>query len=82
MDKAESEPELAEAINGVAPGVFGEEAAKFGALVVHYSTDYVYDGRKAGWQLEDDAPGTHLVSESEDQAQRVRRPYLKALKSI
>lgn len=56
VDKAESEPELAEAINSVAPGVFGEEAAKLGALVVHYSTDYVYDGRKAGWQLEDDAP--------------------------
>lgn len=56
VDKAESEPELAQAINGVAPSVFGEEAAKLGALVVHYSTDYVYDGRKAGWLLEDDLP--------------------------
>ena len=46
VDKAESEPDLAHAINAVAPRVIGEEAAKFGALVVHYSTDYVFDGTK------------------------------------
>lgn len=45
VDKAESEPELAQAINGTAPGVLGEAAAAVGALVVHYSTDYVFDGR-------------------------------------
>lgn len=44
VDKAESEVDLARAINVVAPGVFGEEAEKLGALVVHYSTDYVFDG--------------------------------------
>ncbi|MFZ2266501.1 MAG: dTDP-4-dehydrorhamnose reductase [Azonexus sp.] len=44
VDKAESEPELAQAINGVAPGIFGEEAKRLGALVIHYSTDYVFDG--------------------------------------
>lgn len=46
VDKAESEPELAFAINAVAPGVLAEEAARCGALLVHYSTDYVFDGCK------------------------------------
>lgn len=61
VDKAESEPALAQAINGVAPGVLGAEAAKFGALVVHYSTDYVFDGGKEGWYTEDDAPNPQSV---------------------
>ena len=46
VDKAESDQERAAAVNAVAPGIFGEEAAKLGALVVHYSTDYVFDGTK------------------------------------
>lgn len=54
VDKAESEPELAHAINTVAPGVLGEEAMKLGAWVVHYSTDYVFDGSKPGTYTEDD----------------------------
>ena len=44
VDKAESEPELAQAINAIAPGVIAREAAAIGALLVHYSTDYVFDG--------------------------------------
>lgn len=56
VDKAESEPELAYAINGVAPGILGEEAAKTGALVVHYCTDYVFDGTKQTHYTEEDAP--------------------------
>jgi dTDP-4-dehydrorhamnose reductase len=44
VDKAESDHERAAVVNAVAPGVFGEEAAKLGALVVHYSTDYVFNG--------------------------------------
>ncbi len=54
VDKAESEPELAHAVNAVAPGVLGEEAAKQGAWVVHYSTDYVFDGTKPSAYTEGD----------------------------
>jgi dTDP-4-dehydrorhamnose reductase len=61
VDKAESEPALAQAINGVAPGIFCEEAKKLGALVVHYSTDYVFNGGKDGWYTEDDAPNPQSV---------------------
>ena len=56
VDKAESEKELALLVNGVAPGVLAEEAKRLGALLVHYSTDYVFDGSKAGAYAEDDTP--------------------------
>ena len=55
VDLAESEPELAFAINGVAPGVFAEEAAALGIPLIHYSTDYVFDGSKPAPYTEDDA---------------------------
>ncbi len=61
VDKAESEPDLAHAINAVAPGVFGEEAAKRGAWVIHYSTDYVFDGSKSGAYAEDDVTNPQSV---------------------
>ena len=55
VDRAESEPERAAAINAVAPGVLAREAAALGAWLVHYSTDYVFDG--SGDALRDeDAP--------------------------
>jgi dTDP-4-dehydrorhamnose reductase len=57
VDKAESEPELARAINATAPGILAEEAEKLGALLVHYSTDYVFDGSGSAPWLEDDAKG-------------------------
>jgi dTDP-4-dehydrorhamnose reductase len=56
VDKAESDPDRAIKINGLAPGILAEEAAKLGALLVHYSTDYVYDGAKTGTYVETDAP--------------------------
>jgi dTDP-4-dehydrorhamnose reductase len=54
VDKAESEPELAQAINGTAPGILAEEAKRLDALLVHYSTDYVFDGAKTTPYVEDD----------------------------
>lgn len=54
VDRAESEPDLAQRINGEAPGVLAEEAALLGALLMHYSTDYVYDGRKTDPYVESD----------------------------
>jgi dTDP-4-dehydrorhamnose reductase len=56
VDKAESERELASSVNALAPGVLGEEAKRLGALLVHYSTDYVFDGEKRSPYTEDDAP--------------------------
>ena len=44
VDKAESEPEFARTLNATAPGVLAQEAQRTGALLVHYSTDYVFDG--------------------------------------
>jgi dTDP-4-dehydrorhamnose reductase len=44
VDRAEQEPDVAHAINAIAPGVMAEAASEVGALVVHYSTDYVFDG--------------------------------------
>lgn len=54
VDKAESEPALALRINGEAPGVMAEEAKKLGAALIHYSTDYVFDGSKDGAYIETD----------------------------
>lgn len=45
VDQAESQEDLAYSINAVAPGVLAREAARIGALILHYSTDYVFDGR-------------------------------------
>ena len=56
VDKAEATPEPAWAINAAGPGVIAEEAKRLGALMVHYSTDYVYDGSKSSPWVETDAP--------------------------
>jgi dTDP-4-dehydrorhamnose reductase len=56
VDKAESEPGLARALNAVAPGVLAEETKRLDAILVHYSTDYVFDGEKPEPYTEDDAP--------------------------
>jgi dTDP-4-dehydrorhamnose reductase len=56
VDKAETEQDRAMQINGVAPGILAEEARKAGALLVHYSTDYVFDGTKTEPYVETDLP--------------------------
>ncbi len=56
VDKAESEPELAMAVNGAALGIMAEEAARLNALLIHYSTDYVFDGTKSTPHTEQDTP--------------------------
>jgi dTDP-4-dehydrorhamnose reductase len=57
VDKAESEPELARTINALTPGVLAEEARRIGAWLIHYSTDYVFDGGGDKPWLETDATG-------------------------
>lgn len=56
VDKAESEPELARAVNALGPEVLAEEAKRLGAVLVHWSTDYVFDGTKGAPYVEEDAP--------------------------
>jgi len=55
VDKAESEPELANAVNGIAPGILAEECEKMGASLMHFSTDYVFDGSHGSAYLETDS---------------------------
>lgn len=61
VDKAESEPAKAMAVNGVAPGVMAEEMRRINGILVHYSTDYVYDGTKTAPYDEDDPPNPQNV---------------------
>ena len=57
VDKAESEPELALAVNGIAPGILAKEAKKLGAVLIHYSTDYAYNGEmRSSPYTETDSP--------------------------
>lgn len=61
VDLAESESELAMRINAQAPEVMALEARKLGAAMIHYSTDYVFDGAKDGSYTEDDQPNPQSV---------------------
>jgi dTDP-4-dehydrorhamnose reductase len=56
VDMAESQPDVAMAINGAAPGILAEEAKNIGAGLIHYSTDYVFDGTKGSPYVEEDTP--------------------------
>jgi dTDP-4-dehydrorhamnose reductase len=56
VDRAESEPDLAHAINAIAPGTLAEEARYIKATFIHFSTDYVFDGQKGTPYLESDQP--------------------------
>ena len=79
VDKAESEPELAHTVNAIAPGRIAEELARTGGLLIHYSTDYVFDGSKPGPYEETDPTGplnvygrTKLAGEQAHRRQRLR----------
>lgn len=61
VDRAESDETVARAINAIAPGVIGEAARAIGAVVVHYSTDYVFDGTGEGAYRESDTPNPQSV---------------------
>lgn len=61
VDKAESESDIANKVNAVAPGIMAEEARKLGAVLVHYSTDYVFDGDKPSPYVEADNPNPQSV---------------------
>jgi len=61
VDKAEQEPDVAHAINAQAPAVLAQWAAAHGAVLVHYSTDYVFDGRSAQPYTEADLPAPQSV---------------------
>lgn len=61
VDKAESDADTAFAVNGMAVGVLAEEARALGSLLVHYSTDYVFDGTKAAPYIETDAVNPQSV---------------------
>jgi len=84
VDKAESEPELARAINASAVGVLAREAAALGAWLAHYSTDYVFDGSGSTPWLEDSPTGplsvygqTKLEGEDAIRASGVRHLILR-----
>lgn len=84
VDKAEHDCSLAEAINVTAPGVLAEEAELLGAMMVHFSTDYVFDGMKSAPYTEDDPPNpqnvygaTKLAGESAVQARCTRHMILR-----
>ena len=81
VDQAESEPKLCESINAKAPGILAELAHQSQALLVHYSTDYVFDGKKSSPYLETDAPkplGVYGVTKlaGEQAIMQVGCPYL------
>lgn len=61
VDQAEIEPDLAMAINGIAPGIMAEEAKRLGAAIIHYSTDYVFDGTKSTPYTEADQPNPQNI---------------------
>lgn len=61
VDKAEAEADLAMAVNGTAPGILAEEAKRLNAALIHFSTDYVFDGAQAAPYTEEDAPNPQSV---------------------
>lgn len=94
VDKAETESGMAMRINGEAPGVLAEEASRIGAMLVHYSTDYVFNGEKPTPYLEDDLPdpvneygrsklaGENAIRDSSCQYLILRTSWIYALRGM
>lgn len=61
VDRAETDVAVATKLNAEAPAVLADEAKRLGAAIIHYSTDYVFDGKKSGAYVEDDAPDPQNV---------------------
>jgi dTDP-4-dehydrorhamnose reductase len=81
VDHAEEEPDLAHAINALAPGVMAEEALRKSAAFIHYSTDYVFNGHKGASYLESDLPAPlsiygHTKLAGEQAIQQVGGAYM------
>jgi len=81
VDRAETEPELAKTINAIAPAVMAEEVRLKRASIIHFSTDYVFDGLKGSPYLESDLPGPlsvygHTKLAGEQAVQQVGGAYL------
>jgi len=81
VDRAESEPEIAMAVNGIAPGLLAEQAQTLCAGLIHYSTDYVFDGKKGSPYVETDRPNPinvygHSKLEGERSVSQVNGSYL------
>ena len=81
VDKAESEPDIAAAINARAPAILAEEAHALGAALIHYSTDYVFDGLKGSPYVETDTPHplgvyAHTKLEGEQAVQQTGGAFL------
>jgi dTDP-4-dehydrorhamnose reductase len=78
VDKAESEPVTAFAVNALGPAALADAARRMGAPLIHISTDYVFDGRRSGWYVETDAVAPLCVygasKEAGEQAVRVIQP--------
>ncbi|TDH38726.1 dTDP-4-dehydrorhamnose reductase [Pseudohoeflea suaedae] len=74
VDTAEDEPELARRINGEAPGILADEAARAGAWIIHLSTDYVYDGfGTRPWREEDPTGPASVYGQSKLQGEEAVR---------
>jgi dTDP-D-glucose 4,6-dehydratase len=83
VDKAESEPELARTINAIAPGILAQEAKRIGAWLIHYSTDYVFDGSgDKFWQETDPTAPSVSMAKPSGKAKKPSAPRAVGISSF